>query len=319
MKITTLFMFFFLSICACLANLKVAFIADLSLQQQNSAIFNGLRSAASELAFRHNEKIDVVFISTSDSQTQIQVLAKCYLNGFAGAILYASSADNALAEKISELAKVNFPTVLLGENLQSKDAVCVVSTDAELRLKMIESIIKQRSKKSTRLACYFKSENGEFLDLKNDALKIANLTNGVLSKDDFQRIFSPKLLEAKVFDFYSTYAEQNATEIMRRDSFGEVFFSPELLANMHPISPNSDREFALCVGGLPMLEFYLASGQITDCVYDDYFGWGVFAMRAFIEAKLTHSKSKEEQLVAPMRVSNKNYKVFVADWKKWLK
>ncbi len=323
MRLTFIAFLLFSLTYSCLANVKIAFVTDASLHQQNSAILNGLRSVASELSFRYNKKFEISFMSASDAQAQAQMLSKCYFSGFYGAVLYPVSGDIALSEKISELSKMKFFTVLLGDKLSSKDVVSKVSTDDAVRLKMIENVIKRRAKSSTKIACYFKAEASQTLNLSDDGAKIAELLNGICSFENFKKIFAPKILEIKAFNFYSSYATSNAVEIMRRDSFGEVFFSPELLANMRPIEPNVYREFALCVGGLPMLEYYLASGQITDCIYDDYFGWGVYAARALIERKFADEKAEVKsgrvQLVAPMRVSSENYKVFVSDWRKWLK
>ncbi len=323
MRLTFITFLLFSLAYSCLANVKIAFVTDASLHQQNSAILNGLRSVASELSFRYNKKIEVSFMSASDAQAQAQMLSKCYFSGYSGAILLPTSEDIALSEKISELSKMKFFTVVLGDKLLSKDAIFRVSTDADIRLKMMENVVKRRSKSSTKIAYYFKSDNFQTLNLSDDSAKIANSLNGICSFENFKKIFAPKILEIKAFNFYSSYATSNAVEIMRRDSFGEVFFSPELLANMRPIEPNVYREFALCVGGLPMLEYYLASGQITDCIYDDFFGWGVYAARALIEKKFSDTNIRENsskvQLVAPMRVSSENYKVFVEDWRKWLK
>lgn len=318
MRIFCIFLFF--SVIECVATMKVAYIADASLQQSNSAIFNGMKSVAKELSASHRKKIEIEFISSNSSEEQVQILSKCYIGGFSAAVVYSIDDSQKLSDKISELSEVGFLTVILGDNLDTKNAICRISTNAEQRRLFVEEIIKTRSKKNTKIACYLKrGTKSKSLSLEYDRAEIALKVKDFCSIDEFESLFKHRLLEIQCFDFYSEFAQKNAIEILRRDSYGEVFFAPELLSNMHPIARDTDREFVLCIGALPMLEYYLASGQITDCIYDDFYGWGIYALRAIVEKKFTSHEIKSLRLLPPMKASKEKYSIFVSDWQKWLK
>lgn len=129
--------------------------------------------------------------------------------------------------------------------------------------------------------------------------------------------YNPKLVSA---DYYSVYARQNSVEIMRRDDYGELFFSPYLLADMQPIKRDSDRLFAVCVGAVPQLERYLADSSVNACVFGDYYGWGYFAARALAEKAVGKSNpEKEVRLLKPLVATPKNLNSFIADWRRWLR
>ena len=311
--------FLFFSVIQCFATMKIAYIADASLQQSNSAILNGMKSVAKELSALHREKIEIEFVPANSSEKQVQILSKCYISGCSAAVVCPIDNSQTLSDKISELSKVGFFTVILGDNLNAKDALCRISTDAKQRRLLVEKIIKARSKKNTKFACYFKGGISKPLSLEDERAEIALKVKDFCSIDEFENLFKQHLLEIQCFDFYSEFAQKNAIEILRRDSYGEIFFTPELLSNMFPIIQDSDREFALCIGALPMLEYYLASGQISDCIYDDFYGWGIYALRAIVEKKFTSHEIKNTRLLSPMKASKENYSVFVSDWQKWLK
>ena len=129
-------------------------------------------------------------------------------------------------------------------------------------------------------------------------------------------------LKLIAFEYYSVYAEQNKIEIARYDNYGEIFFSPKLLADIAPIKKDTDRHYAICIGVLPQFEFFLSSGMLDACIYDDFYGWGYIGTRILLE-KIHAPKPAETppqtKLLPPLVATPENLKMFVDDWKKWLK
>ena len=301
----------------CLGNMKIAFVADTSYMQANSAILNGIKNISKELSVSRGEQIDVAFFELDNSKKQSDVLSNLYMNGFSGAILLPVDNSVELSSKISELKKSRFPVVVLDNKVNFSDSLCSIYTNPDMRIALIENVINKRSSKNTKIACYFKGTYPKSVPV-NDDMQIKNLLQYSYDYYLFTSIFKSRILSIDVVDFYSSYADINKVKIMRRDSYGEVFFSPKILSNMQPITPDIDRAFALCIGALPMLEFYFATSAITDCIYDDYYGWGVFAVRAIVDYK-NNAKVSSQNTLRPIYVTKDNYKIFSSDWQKWLR
>ena len=148
--------------------------------------------------------------------------------------------------------------------------------------------------------------------------KILARARELFGKGAFERISSE--IFAENISLYSVYADTNAALIMRRDDFGEIFISPELLADTAPIRPDIDRTFAICVGALPQLAGYLERRQISACVYHDYYGWGYFAARTIAEKLMDgFEPSLPARLLAPLVATPQDADSFKADWRKWIK
>ena len=301
----------------CCGNMKIAFVADISYLQANSAILNGIKNISKELSVSRGEQIEVAFFEFDNSKKQSDMLSNLYMNGFSGAVLLPVDNNAELSSKISELKKSHFPIVVLDNKVNFSDALCSIYTNQDMRIALIENVINKRSSKNTKIACYLKGTSSKSVPV-NDDIQIKQYLPYPSDFYLFTSIFKSRILSIDVVDFYSSYADINKVEIMRRDSYGEVFFSPKILSNMQPITPDTDRAFALCVGALPMLEFYLATSAITDCIYDDYYGWGVFAIRAIVDYK-NNVKVSSQYAVRPIYVTNDNYKIFSSDWQKWLR
>lgn len=304
--------------------ISVAFIGAQRLGQGNSAVFNGANSVARDIsASNPNTPVSVKFYAVcDDSAAQIAALEKAFLGGFSGAVIVPVEASKPLAGKIEVLSKSGFTVAAVGRFADSVGAACAVSTNREITAALLEKIISERSGGKAELFAYFYSEDG---DSSKYAAPIAQSNAATraetaLRNADFLRLFPAARSMFQVMRFYGDYADSRKIEIMRRDNFGEVFFSPSLLANMRPIAPDVDRLFAVCVGGLPFLEFYLASGQITDCIYDDFYGWGVFALRGIVGIKSGRGgQVVRVRKIAPVRVSKEKFDVFTRDWRKWSK
>ncbi len=309
--------FIFFCFCTCWGNLKIAFISDKSLLQANTAIFNGARNTAKELSKTIGKKIEISFIDASTVNAQNDAISKAFVDGYVGAIVYPISTSE-ISAKASSLKKSGFVLVSVGKECSDNSVLCSVITDNDIRASLIENVIKKRSKFANKVACYFKGSSSESVSLE-DSVKIKTLLNADFNFQNFQKVFGGRDFSIDVIDFYSVYADANKIDIMRRDNYGEVFFSPKILSNMQPITPDTDRLFSLCIGGLPMLEFYFATGALSDCVYDDYYGWGVFALRSIIDSKVSNADVIKVRKLRPIHASKENYSIFVSDWRKWLR
>ena len=177
----------------------------------------------------------------------------------------------------------------------------------------------------------------EELKRLSDSKKVANYcyfyTNSTAISPSEKQLFTPvsrdeiesvrKLaepVETYSVSSYSEYAKEHEIDIMRRDNYGEIFLNPRLLANMVPIKDDPDRVFAFCLGSLPQLDMYLSGGQLDSCVYDDWYGWGYFAMRTLAEKVVEkRDPSKKEELLKPLIATPKNVDSFRKDWARWLR
>lgn len=295
---------------------KIAFLADSKLSPKSSAIFNGIRSSATDLSKRDNIKVDVEFLASENEQAQIVNLSNAYLRGYMGAVIAPIAKSVALEQKIDELSKAGFAIVVVDDVLSPKNALCQVSTDKAKMVKMLKDVLAEYARKDTSMFCYFK---GNVSQAERASVDFSKLLNGVMSVEQFKNVFDGRNVKIETFDFYSIFAQQNKVEIMRRDNFAEIFFSPSLLENMAVVEKDMDRHFVVCVGALPSLEFYFATGFLTACIYDDFYGWGVFATRAIFEKKRGVTNIKKYRKISPILATQKKYSVFVEDWSKWLK
>lgn len=310
----------FLLLCSLFAyaqTSKIAFLAGDKLSPKSSAIFNGIRNTAIDLSKRDNTKVSVEFLPSEDEQTQIVSLSNSYLQGYMGAVVVPVKKSKRLEQKIEELSKVGFAIVVLDDVISPKNVLCQISTDKLKMAKMLKDFIDENSRKDTSIHCYFKG--AKLTNAERESVKFATLLNDVISVDGFKNAFQGRNVKIEAFDFYSIYAQQNRVEIMRRDNFGEVFFSPALLENLVVVEKDMDRNFAVCIGAVPSLEFYFATGFLSACIYDDFYGWGIFATRAIFEKKYGTGSVKKQRLISPILATQKKYSVFVEDWRKWLK
>lgn len=320
MKFKPILAFIFAAVSVCYAE-KFAYIGCQKLSQGNSAILGGAKNTASEISKSSNSDFRVELCGLPDSPAaQIAALDSAFLRGFSGAIIAPAASDAALYKRIDYLQKRGFSVAVVGSGLDSA-AVVGVATDAAKTARAVENALSRLGAK-TEIFCYFKGSSGAHA--AHRSLPPSELLHGKLSSADFERIFSPRPYSLVECSFYGVYAAENAESITRRDDYCEIFFSPELLSDMAPIKPDRDRVFAICIGALPHLEYYLQSGQIDCCIYDDFYGWGVYAVRSLIAVRRFDASAKslrlpppERKLVAPVVVGKKNWREFSRDWNSW--
>ncbi len=276
---------------------KFAFVAHSRDCRECTAVFNGARDALSELSKKYGQALSADFIAAGDG-SKSDVLSKAHMSGYAGAVVVASPDSDKSTAKFD--AK-NFPVAAVGFDNKNAFYFCATDTDAAF------AAIKREIK---RLSGSLKPEIFTYVPAA------ANL-NCPLEFPSFAADFA-KLRRTEKIGFYSDYAAKNADAIRRRDDFGEIFAGVSMLANMAAISKDSDRAFALCLGSIPQLEFYLKSGQIDVCIYDDFYGWGYFAARALAEKSLEGvSPKKREYFVKPAVATKENPNLLGSDWAKW--
>lgn len=302
-------------------SLKFAFVAPDALTPQNAAVFNGMRDAFAELQSRYGKTFEVEYIDARlSAENQAKQLGGAYIGGFAGAVVLPVECAKPLSEKISALADRGFPVALVGSDMPESKRLCFVGDDRDSFGKILSGLIAELSRgKKFSLFCYFRGAPSADIT-PTDTAEISALLGGAMPLDAYKEAvskYNPKLVSA---DYYSVYARQNSVEIMRRDDYGELFFSPYLLADMQPIKRDSDRLFAVCVGAVPQLERYLADSSVNACVFGDYYGWGYFAARALAEKAVGKSNpEKEVRLLKPLVATPKNLNSFIADWRRWLR
>ena len=293
--------------------LRFAFLSPDARNQANSAIFNGARDALSELSKKYAVEMSLEFFSADRSaERQLSGLSKAYLDGFAGALVVP--ADSALLEdKGAELAKSGFPVASAGARLKGAAYFCGTDSKAAAELAKREIARLSGSSKPANY-CYFPNSGGA-------SGAAGKFLSSPVPEEEARAIFEfAEPAETVSVSSYSDYASERAVDIMRRDNYGEIFFDPRLLSNMVPIKPDSDRVFAVCLGSLPQLDFYLSNGQLDSCIYDDWYGWGYFAMRALAEKAVEKRDPPEpEKLLKPLSATPKSVSSFRADWAKWLR
>ena len=297
---------------------KIAFIADRSLWQANSAIFNGAKNTAAELSKSGGKGIEIVYMPTPANEAdKIRELGRAYLEGFSAAIIVALEKSELLDAKISELSRSGFPSAVVGGG--SLAGLVCVDTDSKKFAAALKEFVAKASQKA-EIFCYFKGEKEREFDV-SDSSELARKLGWRIGPDAFKDAFSGRKLSAFECGFYSEYAAKNSVEILRRDNYCEVFFNPSLLSDLRPIKPDGDREFIICVGALPIMEYYLQTSQIDCCISDDFYGWGVYSLRALVEelSKPASERAKFYKSLPPIITTKENSAGFSTDWRNWLK
>lgn len=301
---------------------KIAYIGDSTSASANAAIYNGARDALNELQSRYGKKIELEFISQSSAEAQIKKIGGVYIGGYSGAIVFPISDDNKFASAILSLSEKSFPVALVGKDLKDSKRLCYVGGDEKKFYEMLSEELKnQTDKESLHLYIYGKPDS-DIADSNvraNTKEKLLNASKVNLNETILNTI-SKGQISVELIHLYSLYSATNKIAIMRRDNYGEIFMSPELLADMTPIERDTDRRFAVCVGAAPYLTEYLQSGQLTACVYHDFYGWGYFSARSIAE-KIFDSitPTTDVRLISPLLATPKKINSFKSDWKKWSK
>lgn len=301
---------------------RFVFLAPDALTPVNAAIYNGMRDAFKEFKMRYGKTFEVEYASAAMSaQKQETQLGNAYIGNFSGAIIFPVSQSESLADKISELSKNKFYVAVVGRDLSKSSRLCFVGGDSKAMEKTVSERIKSLSgSKKVSLFCYFKNGGAVEKIPASEIERVSPFLEGELTVSQFENIIKPYGATLVAVDYYSIYARQNEIEIMRRDDYGEIFFSPYLFADMQPVKRDSDRAFALCVGAVPQLERYLADGFLSACVYDDYYGWGYFAARALVEKVMDGANPPVKiRLTKPILATPDTLDSFVSDWRKWIK
>lgn len=293
--------------------IRFAFLSPDAHNQANSAIYNGARDALSELSKKYGKDMSIEFFSADKSvERQISEMSKAYLDGFAGALLVPVDAK-AVEEKVAELSPKNFPIVGIGARV--KGAISYCGTDSAAMEKLVKEELKRLSdSKKVANYCYFYTNSTAISPSEKQLFT-------PVSRDEIESVRKlAEPVETYSVSSYSEYAKEHEIDIMRRDNYGEIFLNPRLLANMVPIKDDPDRVFAFCLGSLPQLDMYLSGGQLDSCVYDDWYGWGYFAMRTLAEKVVEkRDPSKKEELLKPLIATPKNVDSFRKDWARWLR
>ena len=306
--------------------LKLAFLAPNYISSPNAAAFNGAKGSATELQARFGKKIEIQFLSAEDSaEKQIGQLESLYLQGYAGAVVFpVKGAKNNISAAAQTLAENGFFISIVGEEINAKYIAGCVSTDpSKFAQALREQISKLSGGAKIRPVCYFYT-TGEKQELDFSEQKLlSEYLAPHLSFKQFSDIIQPLNPQKLIaYEYYSVYAEQNKIEIARYDNYGEIFFSPKLLADIAPIKKDTDRHYAICIGVLPQFEFFLSSGMLDACIYDDFYGWGYIGARILLEkihAPNPAEAAPQNKLLPPIVATPENLKLFVDDWKKWLK
>jgi len=302
--------------------MKFAFLAPDPINPVNAAIYNGIKDAFKELENRYGKEFEVEYISAnSDAENQARQLGGAYIDGFMGAVIYPAGDVPELRAKIAEAAENGFMCAAIGQDLPNSKRFCYVGGDPEKFVEILKSRIERLAGgKKLCASVYFKSSAPEEEIGFSDSKRISELLGSLMPYESFKKIAEPLSPKIVAVDYYSVYAAANSVEILRRDDFCEIFFSPYLFSDMAPVKPDGDRVFAICVGAVPQLEKYIASGQITACIYSDYYGWGYFAARALLEKTIDNSDpSVPVRLIPPLIATPATVDSFIADWRKWIK
>ncbi len=297
---------------------KIAFIGDRALWQANSAIFNGAKNTAAELSKSGSKGIEIVYLPTPANEAeQIRELGRAYLDGFSAAIIVAVEKSELLDAKISELARSGFLSATVGGG--SRAGLVCVGTDSKKLAAALKEFVAKASQKA-EIFCYFSGEKERKFDI-TDSSELSGKLGWRIGPEAFKDAFSGRRLSAFECRFYSEFAAKNSVEILRRDNYCEVFFNPSLLSDLRPIKPDGDREFIICVGALPIMEYYLQTSQIDCCISDDFYGWGVYSLRALVEelSKPASKRAKFYKSLPPIITTKENSAGFSRDWKNWLK
>lgn len=301
---------------------KIAYIGNSTMPSANVAIYNGVRDALNELQSRYGKKFELEFVSEFSVENQIKKIGNVYIDGYSGAVVFPISTDTKLTSAMRALTEKSFPVVLVGRDLKESKRLLYVGGDEKKFYEMLSEQLKILAGKDS-LHLYIYGNSNSFLA---DSTERANAKEKLfqVAKTNFNEVLlntiSDKKITLELIELYSLFTMANKISIMRRDNYGEIFMSPELLADMTPINRDTDRRFAICVGGAPYLSEYLQSGQLSACVYNDFYGWGYFSARAIAE-RIVESilPSADIRLIKPLVATPENADSFKSDWKKWTK
>ncbi len=314
----------FIAASAYADTVKIAFLASDKLNPSNAAIFNGARDAFKELGSRFDKNFELVYVSADQSpQKQINQVNNLFLNQYGGAIIYAvHGTQKELSKLIPKLRESGFFMASVGAEIPDSQCVYHVGTDSDLFAQYLErEITILGGGRLKEVLCYFHSLSGSKKLSLSDKAEIEKLIYPHIQFDQFEKIFKPfgpyKMVEMA---HYAIYSQENKVEILRYDNYGEVFFSPEILASMAPIPNDSDRRFAICLGALPQLDFYLKTRQLDAVIFDDYYGWGYYGARALAEKIIEGTDAENpKRLLRPLLAKPSTAKSFADDWVRWLK
>ena len=299
---------------------KIAYIGNSTMPSANVAIYNGVRDALNELQSRYGKKFEIDFISENSSENQTKKIGNVYIAGYSGAVIFPISADVKLTSSVRALAEKSFPVVLVGRDLKESKRLHYVGGDEKKFYEMLSEQLKILAGKDS-LQLYIYGNSNSFIADSTEREKAKEKLFEV-AKANFNEVvlnsISDKKITLELIELYSLFSMANKISIMRRDNYGEIFMSPELLADMTPIKRDTDRRFAICVGGAPYLAEYLQNGQLSACVYNDFYGWGYFSARAIAEKIVESvSPSSDVRLIKPLVATPETVDSFKSDWKKW--
>lgn len=304
----------------CAEKIRIAFLATDMSSPSNAAVFNGLRDALGEMRQKYGCSFEVEYLSADNSpEMQAAQLANASLGEFKAAVVFPLAGAD-FSEGLAKLKGENFPVASVGARIS--DSVFSVSTDGrDLAEKIKRGVLRLSKGSKYRLMCYFKSAGeARKVDLKRGG-EMRLLLGPGLEYGDFEGVVSgAESAEGTALDYYGDYAVKNAEKISRYDNFGEIFFSPWIIADAAPIKADSDRLFAVCVGSLPQLEIYLRKGWINYCAYDDYYGWGYYAARYVAECLFSKTPPGVSHRALPaVETDPSRVDDFVRDWRRWMK
>ena len=316
--------------------LKLAFVASDSRNQASIAVFNGVRDISKTLSSRYGRRIECSFLDARKfPRSPAEMFAKLYADSYSAVIAMPSSSSEAADWGVQAAAlykKYALPVACVGFENDGNYLLCVSTDGVKTSSTVAREIARLVRNRKTCGEVYFRgaksaagadgnqSANAFALSSTLAAKYVASI-RPAMSCAQMEAALSP-LSAARVhaFKYYSDYARENRVDIARLDDYGEIFTSPELLDNLEPIRPDSDRVFALVLGALPSTEFYLSSAQVDACVYDDFYGWGYFAARDVISKIISNTPPSEvSRLLPPLVATPQTVSKFSADWAQWLR
>lgn len=306
MKVLKFFIVFLSIFSFANAEDKILFLAVGDNSFLASGTLNGARESAKNLAQKYGKKIGVQFVSIKSDENIAEILAKHYVDGFKGAVIFSESdiSDSALNKKIDELSARGFLTASAQANIVGAKLFCSVKTDQSAAREILDK----------QIAALFPQGNLPLMCVFSKDFMSSVLTRDSISKFDKNH----KVIKTIETTYYSLFAEENEIEIMRMDNYGLIVFNPQVLADMTPVKKDLDRRLFVCVGGAPYILFYFKTGVLDACIMDDNFGFGYCALRAMGE-KLFIDKvpTSPELVVAPLLFTSKQSQKFRELWKQW--
>ena len=295
----------------------IIFAAEDPLAPSNAAVLRGIKDALREMELRYGGKFEARIENLgSGAEEQSRRLGSFCVDGYSAAIVRSSEAEK-ISGEIGRLKGLNFPVALVEKDSEG-DRIFFAGTDFKKTLDILKKSISELEKSGTQILCFFKGEGVHSIPANSEKLKEALSPN--FTPKEFGELFSRPPAEIISANFYSDYVDLNRGKISMYDNYALLFFNPDVISNIRPFPKDPDRNFSICVGALPQLCEYLASGDLSLCVYDDYYGWGYVSARAIAE-KLRDPKNFKpgKVLLPPLEATPKNEKSYKKDWKNWLR